>query len=92
MREGEKGQVILISITKEELKELIEVSVQKIISASKNLDTNIGEYMNIKEAASFLKLAPQTIYGLTSKRLIPFVKKSHKIIFIQSDLSKWVLE
>ena len=48
--------------------------------------------MNIEEAAGFLRLAPQTIYGLTSKMMIPFVKKRHKIFFIKDDLENWLHE
>ncbi len=48
--------------------------------------------MTISEAAKYLKLAVQTIYGYTSKARIPFIKKGKRILFLKSDLDKWLME
>lgn len=53
-------------------------------------DENI--FLTISEASKYTNLAKQTLYGLTSKRGIPFIKRSKKIYFKKSDLEKWLLE
>ncbi|MBL4657554.1 MAG: helix-turn-helix domain-containing protein [Flavobacteriales bacterium] len=37
-----------------------------------------------------LHLARQTIYGLTSKKRIPFLKSRGKLVFWKADLLEWV--
>ncbi|HOZ51409.1 MAG TPA: helix-turn-helix domain-containing protein [Chitinophagaceae bacterium] len=49
-------------------------------------------YMNTKEACNFLNLAKPTIYSLTSKRKIPFIKKGKKLYFKKADLEVWLNE
>ena len=53
---------------------------------------NEERFFNINEAASFLRLATQTIYGFTSKREIPFIKKGKKLYFKKSALEAWLAE
>jgi len=48
--------------------------------------------MPISEAAKYLNLAVHTIYGYTSKGRIPFIKKGKRILFLKSDLDKWLIE
>lgn len=50
----------------------------------------VKETMDIKEAAEYLFLAPQTLYGYTSKRIIPFYKTSKRIVFKKSDLDEYL--
>ncbi len=47
--------------------------------------------MSLQEAAKFLNLAPQTIYGRTSNGTIPFIRKG-KLYFQKSELEAWVLQ
>lgn len=51
-----------------------------------------NEIMTIDEVASFLHLARQTIYGLTSRRAIPFYKKNKQRYFKRSELLAWIEE
>jgi excisionase family DNA binding protein len=48
--------------------------------------------MTIDEACLFLNLAKPTIYSLTSKRKIPFIKKGKKLYFKKMDLEAWLNE
>lgn len=49
------------------------------------------EILNLKEAASFLRIAKSTLYKLTCKKQINFHKPSGKIIlFRRDDLISWV--
>lgn len=54
--------------------------------------TKEAAIMTIEEAASFLGLARQTLYGLTSKRAIPFYKKNKRLYFKKEELLSWVEE
>lgn len=52
---------------------------------------NHKEIMNVKEAAAYLCLSPQTLYGYTCKRLIPFYKASRRVLFKKSELDEYIL-
>lgn len=45
---------------------------------------------DVKEAAAFLKISPQKLYILTSKRLITFTKPNKKLLFFESDLLNYL--
>ncbi|HXB40698.1 MAG TPA: helix-turn-helix domain-containing protein [Bacteroidia bacterium] len=83
----------VIVTTQDELESLIQSSVRKALNeqAVKPEASKI-EFLNLKEAAKFLNLAPQTIYGLTSKRDIPFLKRGKKLYFKKSELENWINE
>ena len=84
----------IIVTTHDELIFLIEESVRKILSEkTENKQSESSSLLlSIKEASAFLKLAPQTIYGFTSKRLIPFIKRGKKLYFKKNELELWLDE
>jgi excisionase family DNA binding protein len=47
-------------------------------------------FLSLTEASKLLNLAPQTLYGLTSKKQIPFIKKSKKLLFERKVLIDWL--
>ncbi|HVD99038.1 MAG TPA: helix-turn-helix domain-containing protein [Cytophagaceae bacterium] len=84
----------IIVATEEELVSLIEETVRRVLSEKKQATEQPGNnssfLLSLKEAAGFLKLAPQTIYGFTSKRVIPFLKRGKKLYFKRADLEQWL--
>lgn len=82
--------LILVPYTKNEFKELIKDSVSEILTENATNKKDQNFYLNIKEACDFLNLARPTIYSLTSKRKIPFIKKGKKLYFKKSDLEIWL--
>lgn len=46
--------------------------------------------LSIQEAAKFLKLSVPTIYGMVSRREIPFSKLGKRLYFSESELSDWI--
>jgi excisionase family DNA binding protein len=46
-------------------------------------------YMNVREAAEFLRIAPKTLYGLVSQRRCPFRKAGRRLLFLESELIEW---
>jgi predicted DNA-binding transcriptional regulator AlpA len=51
----------------------------------------VSEFMNLEEAAAFLKKAPQTVYGYCSKGTIPCIKQGG-LYFQKSELEAWLLQ
>ncbi|MFM7023096.1 MAG: helix-turn-helix domain-containing protein [Flavobacteriales bacterium] len=80
----------VIVTTQTELEALIQDSIRKVFKEQPKTENNKTEFFNLKEAAAFLKLAGQTIYGFTSKRKIPFLKRGKKLYFKKSDLENWL--
>jgi excisionase family DNA binding protein len=80
----------------EELQGIIRQTVEELLNAklsppaSEKSKQNSDDFLSIKEASEFLKLAVTTIYSLTSKRLIPYYKKGKKLFFRKDDLLKWM--
>lgn len=84
--------LILVPYTKHEFKELIKNSMSELLTENSTGKRVEDFYMNIKEACHFLNLAKPTIYSLTSKRKIPFIKKGKKLYFKKVDLEAWLNE
>lgn len=85
----------IIVTTEKELHTIIEDCVRKAVGGktiSSGSSKEEDKIFGIQEAAQFLQLAPQTIYGMTSKREIPFLKKGKKLYFKKSELEKWLTE
>lgn len=57
----------------------------------KHLGKNFDKPMSVDEASEYLNIAKGTIYGLTSKRLIPHFKRGKKLVFLKADLDQWLL-
>ena len=83
-----------ILLTPDQLQTLIENSIRKIFS-EQNLHPKQEEreLLNATDAAKFVGIAKQTLYGYTSRRLIPFIKRGSKtVLFRKSDLQDWLME
>ena len=48
------------------------------------------KFLTVPEAAQFLGLATQTIYGLISRKQIPCMKRQKRVYFSKSDLTAWI--
>lgn len=81
--------------TAEELTTLIETSIKKALSQKADevgKGKELPEILNVDQAAEFLSLAKQTLYGFTSKGEIPYLKRGKKLYFKKSELEAWVNE
>lgn len=47
-------------------------------------------FINLAQAAEFLKVAKPTLYARTSAGTIPFVKKGKRLLFKKSELADWL--
>lgn len=85
----------VIITTRNELESLIQTTIRQALSEQvtpPTLAPDQDKLLTLKEAAAFLNLAPQTLYGFTSKRLMPFIKRGKKLYFSKEALSSWLLE
>lgn len=88
----------IILTTSEELKQLIMDSVQMALekhSTPSEQDSYVRsgtKYLTVAEAARYLNLAKQTVYGFTSSRTIPFIKRAKRLLFTKSDLDAWLAQ
>lgn len=64
-----------------------ELANQKGI-AIKQLPTN--ELLTVETAADYLRVSRSSIYQLTSRKEIPFMKKGKRLYFKKEDLRQWL--
>lgn len=51
----------------------------------------IKDFLNVEEAAEYLAVSKNYIYGLTAERVIPFYKPSGKLIYFKrAELDAWI--
>lgn len=48
------------------------------------------ETMDVAAAAAYLKLSVPTVYGLTSRQLIPHYRRARRLVFVKSELREWL--
>ena len=84
---------IFVQFTETEFREIVKSSVSEILRENTLTKTEeVNKLFSVKEASSFLNLAPQTLYGFTSNRTIPFIKRGKKLYFKRFDLEVWLSE
>ncbi|RYU92714.1 helix-turn-helix domain-containing protein [Emticicia agri] len=83
----------IIITTSIELSRIVQNAIRTVLTehSSKNSESStINEFLSINEAANFLKIPKASLYQLTSKREISFMKRSRRIFFKKSDLELWL--
>jgi excisionase family DNA binding protein len=75
-----------------ELRQLIREEVKAVLKGEEFqvAPDDDGGYMDVNQAADFLKIAKQTLYQKTSAGTIPFIKKGKRVLFKRSELSEWL--
>lgn len=83
----------LILISKGELSTMIRESLKEVLTEENKTNSQPNEeFLDLKEAAAFLKLRVATIYSYTSQSQIPFIKRGKKLYFEKSKLEAWLKE
>jgi len=91
-------QGIIISIEKEELEEIICRAIETAferegIVREQNEPEDVNELvMKSPEVCKYLKMKISTLYQLTHKKEIPFIKKGKTMYFIKEEIDKWLSE
>jgi predicted DNA-binding transcriptional regulator AlpA len=85
------SEIIITTISKKEIKQLIEGAVKNAILENRNFaDDQKTSFMDVNQAAEFLGIAKATLYGKCSEKLIPHFKKGKKLYFDQKELIGWL--
>ncbi|MFZ6010351.1 MAG: helix-turn-helix transcriptional regulator [Bacteroidota bacterium] len=82
------GDIILTSITKNELEEIITSSIKKLVAINPTVEDLQDRVMNQKEAAEFLGISQSTLIAWKKRGLVPYeqLEGSSKIKFYKSQL------
>jgi excisionase family DNA binding protein len=84
-------KTIFTQLTETELKALLKASISESLRENQKDDKkDAHNLLSLKEAANYVHLAVQTLYGFTSQRTIPFIKTGKKLLFKKSDLDNWL--
>jgi len=83
------SQIILNGIGTNELLEAVRNIVRSEVQALPQPE-KIKPYLNIDEVCELLDLAKQTIYTMTHKKQIPFIRRGGKLLFSREEIKKWV--
>jgi excisionase family DNA binding protein len=83
---------------KDFLKEILEPIIDESLDRAMNKYINTMTFetkddsgvLNMNEAAVYLKISKQTLYGMTSKRVLPHYKHGHRIYFRKAELDDWI--
>lgn len=85
----------IILTTQQELTELVSESVQNALERQKEVEETKREkddpLFNLDEAKEYLKLTKATLYGYTSKGIVPHFKQGKRLLFRKSQLDNWLL-
>lgn len=81
-----------LEVTKGDLIAFAQSLINQTSMKVSTTSSPVKEILTLEEAAEYLNLAKQTLYGMTSKNEIVFFKRSRKIYFQQSDLEKYLLD
>lgn len=78
--------------TEQELRHLIREELRAVLSEE---DRQIGGpeedgFINIDQAAEFIKLKKTSIYQLVHRKTIPFHKSGKRVLFKKSELADWI--
>ena len=76
-----------------EIRQLFRTELERFFAEQQSAPTQTKQnILTVEEAASFLKLAKQTVYQLVSARDIPFSKKGKRLYFQRHELEQWIAE
>jgi len=64
--------------------------LEQLLRSQQNTSAPSDRPMSISEAAKFINLSVPTLYGLVSKRTIPFSKVGKRLYFSEADLTSWI--
>ena len=77
-------------LTADELKDIIRQEVKQAVSQVEPSRPAPNEFLTVEEAGQLLSYSQAGIYGLISKRELPFYKKGKRVYFKRSEIEKWV--
>jgi Helix-turn-helix domain len=80
----------ITTLSTEQLKELIESSVQHAVQGKPAGSAEDDTLLDTKEAATLIKYEVTSLYGLVKRKRIPFCKVEGKLLFSRKKLLAWI--
>ena len=74
----------------DELRDLIRAEVRQAVSGIEPSRPAQNEFLTVEEAGHLLSYSTQGIYGLISKRELPYYKKGKRVYFKRSEIEAWL--
>lgn len=83
---------------KDFLKEILEPIIDECLSKAMNKFINTralepadnSSVLDLEEACKYMKLSKQTLYSMTSKRILPHYKQGRHLYFRKDELDQWI--
>ena len=89
-----KEKTVLISFSIEDLQTMIIDCFNSCLKYNPIKPTDSPEtgdqLLTLKDAAKFINLSPNTVYGLVHNSLIPVSKRGKKLYFSKQELLAWI--
>jgi hypothetical protein len=84
--------VTITQITPQELSNLIESSVNKVLENQKKSNQITETWFNLDQLCYYLPDKPKkpTVYGWLSEALIPYHKGAKNLRFLKSEIDEWL--
>lgn len=90
MEENNTMETLLRKLLTPIINEAVEKAIARHYSAPISTTPDQNELLDVKKTAEILFLSVPTIYGLVSKRSIPYYKRGKRLYFRKDDLLKWI--
>lgn len=85
----------IILLPKDELEDMIKKCMRQVIGEQERTNKpphdHGNQFLDVKEAAAYLKVAISTLYALSATRRITSIKSHKKVLFLKTDLEQWLL-
>ncbi len=66
--------------------------IEKLLKATIKVSREKDDFMDIEEAAKYLRLSPATIYSKVSRHELPANKQGKRLYFSRKELKLWILQ
>ncbi|MFW5804534.1 MAG: helix-turn-helix domain-containing protein [bacterium] len=87
-----KNQKITLELSREQSEEFLSLfrNLSELFTSEELLQRIGNTYFDVKQLSEFLRIPENTVYQMTSKREIPYIKMGRKLYFKRSEIEKWL--
>lgn len=72
--------------------ELVEALARRVVEMLPDRDGSSSPWLDVQEAAEYLRTTEDSIRGMVKRRQIPFHKPNGRVLFHCGELDQWALE
>ena len=81
----------LVVVDEFDLESILDKVVRRVLLLTNDAQaTETPEYLDLAQAAKFLRMSESSLYTHTSQRRVPFIKRGRRLHFKRSDLQTWL--